>query len=358
MSRETNSMLLRYGINTFWSNSISSPKLLYINDNLNPFFNLILKNYFLQPLKIQYKFNSIYLYVFFYKEERLSFLDKFLTLNKLELSRLLLRKNYSNNTIKNINIIKKKKISLKLVILVARMMVCRILYKIIKNKNIPNILLDNNSINILKYKKIRNIRKNIFCLKKKKKLLFKRKKNLYKLKLINYLLKFKTLGIMCTYLVCFYTYNNYKVIFKSALEKLTSLIKFPFSFKYLRNSLLQQKLYIILLGFSFFKSKIINLYISTIIKKTKNKKHIKNLFSIFQLIKILFEKQFICFSGLKFIISGRLNGKLRKGSFGYKLGSIKLMSYDVFVNYSCDFVYTQYGSFSLKLWICENKINF
>jgi hypothetical protein len=25
-----------------------------------------------------------------------------------------------------------------------------------------------------------------------------------------------------------------------------------------------------------------------------------------------------------------------------------------FVDYSCDYVFTQYGSFSLKLWLCTN----
>jgi hypothetical protein len=31
-----------------------------------------------------------------------------------------------------------------------------------------------------------------------------------------------------------------------------------------------------------------------------------------------------------------------------------LMSFSTFCNYSCDFVYTQYGSFSLKLWLCAH----
>jgi hypothetical protein len=30
------------------------------------------------------------------------------------------------------------------------------------------------------------------------------------------------------------------------------------------------------------------------------------------------------------------------------------MSLYTFCNYSCDIIYTQYGSFSLKLWLCAN----
>jgi ribosomal protein S3 len=69
----------------------------------------------------------------------------------------------------------------------------------------------------------------------------------------------------------------------------------------------------------------------------------------FSSLKTLFKQQVIPLSGLRFKISGRIGGKLRKSVFGYKLGQIQLMSFDSFIDFSCDFVYTQYGSFSLKL---------
>lgn len=92
-----------------------------------------------------------------------------------------------------------------------------------------------------------------------------------------------------------------------------------------------------------------------VIKKTKNKKHIKNLIDFFSGIKIIFEKKIIPISGLKFKIAGRLGGKLRKASFGYTLGYMKLMTFKTYVDYSCDYIYTQYGSFSLKLWLSDQN---
>jgi len=58
MSKETSSTLLRYGINSFWSNSISSSRSLYLPMQLNSYFYLFFKNYFLMPLKIQYNKNK------------------------------------------------------------------------------------------------------------------------------------------------------------------------------------------------------------------------------------------------------------------------------------------------------------
>jgi hypothetical protein len=31
------------------------------------------------------------------------------------------------------------------------------------------------------------------------------------------------------------------------------------------------------------------------------------------------------------------------------------MTFNIFLDYSCDYVYTQFGSFSLKLWLISNS---
>ena len=78
---------------------------------------------------------------------------------------------------------------------------------------------------------------------------------------------------------------------------------------------LKQKLYIISLSFMFFKGSILLHLIHSIVKKTKNKKHIKNLLLFFKEIKILYNMQYISLDSFKFRIAGRLGGKLRKGNF-------------------------------------------
>lgn len=156
------------------------------------------------------------------------------------------------------------------------------------------------------------------------------------------------LGLFCSLLIYLYTNKNIKINLKSITNKTDGILYFPFKFKQ-QNFLFLQKLFIILISFVFAKSSILNNYIDLIVKKTKNKKHIKNLVLFFSNLKILFTKQFVPILGLKFKIAGRLDGKLRKARYSYKLGSLKLLSLQVNVDYSCFPVFTQYGSFSLKL---------
>ena len=111
----------------------------------------------------------------------------------------------------------------------------------------------------------------------------------------------------------------------------------------------------IFLSFFFFKAFILTLYIRTLIQKTKNKKHIQTLIVFFNLLKILFDKQLIPIYGFKFKIAGRLGGKLRKATFGYQLGATSLQTFNIITNYHCDFVFTQFGSFSLKLWFFDSN---
>lgn len=191
-----------------------------------------------------------------------------------------------------------------------------------------------------------------FALKVKK--IFLKKKffvllNICKLNLLNSFLKFKYLELYCSCLSFLYTKQKLVISIISVFEKPFVFYKIPFFFKYLKKSFLKQKLYIINLSFLFLKGRILLHYINSIIKKTKNKKHIKNLLNFFRELKIIFKMQYIPICGFKFRIAGRLGGKLRKGTFFYKLGNLKLLTLITFLDYSFYIVYTIYGVFSLKL---------
>lgn len=336
MSRETNSILLRYGINTFWSSSISTSRSLYSNLQLNSFFDLFLINFFFRPLKIQYSINLIIVYLFYFKNDKLSFLKKYFLWKKIKINSLLCKKKY--NTIISFNkteaIDKSRHLITKLFFLLQKIILTKLFFIIIKNKT---------SVFLIYNKNIVKKRFNILLYKKTK----------IRLKTINIYLKLKRLSLLSSIILSSYLNKSFKIVLRPALKKLLDS-KMPFFFKFLKLDNQKKKIYILLTGLLFNKSNILNLYISTIIKNTKNKKHIKNLIVFLNMIKILFNKQVAPFIGYKFFISGRLNGKLRKGSFGFKLGTLKLMSLDTHVNYSCDIVHTQYGCFSLKSWLFEN----
>lgn len=345
MSRETNSLLLRYGINIFWSSSLFFPQNFFLTLQLNSFFGLVLRNYFFSTLKIQYISNFIILYVFYYKEERFSFIFKFLKLANIQVTKLVLRKNYSLKFSTGKPITNLDALSFIFIGFIRKLFLSFLFYQLLVKfqlffpiKSLVSVCV-RDTIGFLV--KLRT--SQIFFFRN------------WKLQVINFLLKFKWLCLFISSLIFDYTNKKINVVLKSILEHSFVTLRIPFFFKYLRNGVTKQKFYLVLLSFFFFKAKILTSYLALLVKKTKNKKHIKNLIFFFHSLRTLFVKQFICIYGLKFKISGRLGGKLRRSSFGYKLGYSPLMSFKTYVDYSCDFVYTQYGSFSLKLWFCEKN---
>ncbi len=108
MSKKTNSLLLRYGLNVFWSSSISNPNLEY---RMVVFFNLLtffFKYFNLQILKIQHNLQQIFIYVYPYKE-RTNFLVRYI----LYFEKSLLTK-YFLRTVYGLQVLKKTKVILKL----------------------------------------------------------------------------------------------------------------------------------------------------------------------------------------------------------------------------------------------------
>jgi hypothetical protein len=77
---------------------------------------------------------------------------------------------------------------------------------------------------------------------------------------------------------------------------------------------------------------------------------LKNLFEIF--INNKFNSNII---GLKFIINGKLRGKTRSDSKCIQVGQISLQTLDKNIKFSRIHVYTLYGTFGFKFYVCYNK---
>ena len=164
----------------------------------NSFIFLILRNYFLKAFRIQYFSTYINLYVFYFKEDRFSFLYKYLKLKKIILNSLFYRKKYAF-------LLKKKGASkirvakglLKILMLINKLFLLRFFHLLLKKPVFvfyldagyyPILRLKQNMINKVAFKKVKK-KLTTHC-KKKKSLLYK-----YKIKLINSLLKYKLLGL-------------------------------------------------------------------------------------------------------------------------------------------------------------------
>ena len=108
MSKKTNSLLLRYGFNVFWSSSICNPNLEYRNLLFLNLLTFFFKLFNFQILKIQYTLQNIWVYVYSYKE-RHKFLNRYI----LHLEKFLLTK-YFLRTTYGFKFIKKSKLSSKI----------------------------------------------------------------------------------------------------------------------------------------------------------------------------------------------------------------------------------------------------
>jgi ribosomal protein S3 len=55
--------------------------------------------------------------------------------------------------------------------------------------------------------------------------------------------------------------------------------------------------------------------------------------------------------GVKFIVAGRLLGKMRANSSRIQIGAVPTQSVDKYIEFSKLHVYTLYGAFGFKIWV-------
>lgn len=58
-----------------------------------------------------------------------------------------------------------------------------------------------------------------------------------------------------------------------------------------------------------------------------------------------------CLKGVKFIMKGRIHGKLRANSFRFLEGSVPIQTLTANIEFNKTHVYTRYGVFGFKMWI-------
>jgi len=83
------------------------------------------------------------------------------------------------------------------------------------------------------------------------------------------------------------------------------------------------------------------------------KKHNYFLNFLKRALILLVTSNFSSIQGLKVLIKGRLNGKLRAKSRLLLIGKIPLQTINSKISYSTSVSYSLYGTFGFKIWICE-----
>ena len=168
-------------------------------------------------------------------------------------------------------------------------------------------------------------------------------------------LQFKLLGVLFENLLLSHYIRFLKVGINSAINN--SSLDFFFSLtkynQYLTNLLLKsrnRKLYFwIYLFFSIQNTELFTRWVGSLLSRTYQ--HRKKIKFFIQIIHFLFIRKLVNFKGFKIYISGKLNGKMKRSKYGYKMGEIWLNTFNNKINYYYLPLYTKFGIFSLKIWL-------
>lgn len=93
------------------------------------------------------------------------------------------------------------------------------------------------------------------------------------------------------------------------------------------------------------------------------RKHNRFLFFLKHLFQILLDKKELgkisslsSIVGIKFIVNGKLQGKTRADSSCIQIGAVPIQTLDKNIDFSMLHVYTLYGTFGFRIWICRKNI--
>jgi hypothetical protein len=162
-------------------------------------------------------------------------------------------------------------------------------------------------------------------------------------------LRFKKQEIFLEHLVYklyHYTFNIFlnNMLNSLQIEKFSNLMKkkiIPiFKSKDRKYSLL------LFIFFSLKQTELIIRFFGHILLKTK--KHTKNINIFIKKIYLLYLNSIINFKGCKMYISGKLNGKMKRQKYSFKMGDLRINTFKTHLSFFFLPLYTKYGIFSIK----------
>lgn len=92
-------------------------------------------------------------------------------------------------------------------------------------------------------------------------------------------------------------------------------------------------------------------FLGQIFKFIPKKKHGRYLLFIKKIFSLIYNYNSL-FLGLKFLIGGRLKGKLRKKRFFIQTGTVPVQSISKDIEFNRLHIFSKYGVFGFKLWVC------
>jgi len=353
MTKKTNSLIFRFGFTTLWDNKCVNKKTIANIIQLENIIYQELKKKNLKVLSLVHKVKLINVIVYndydilnslkrqviiFYKEK----LNLYQTAEKFGLSKTLI-----------INVIKKESSIQKIhlfnkVSIVTNSMLIELVYikyfltnfffillKFFKQILFLKLKLILKSLNILNIKYFNTYKGSFLKTNLKKKL-----RKIFGLVLIN-LVIFKLENIIFLLASFFVKVNIQNVLTNKGLFITKNLNK------NLKKKNFRLFFYLLFISVNYKKSKLLSDYLVSTIKKSKT--HTKLFKSYVTYIELLFSLNLIKFIGFQLRVTGKLNGKLRKSKYHFRLGKVQLQRINVGLSYTMSISYTKFGVFSIKV---------
>jgi len=166
---------------------------------------------------------------------------------------------------------------------------------------------------------------------------------LSKLRKINGFIYFKVLSLFCEGILFKCVNKKIKIHFNNVWHSKGWFFKKIG--KYINKDLFK----ILFLACVYNNVKIFSDCISLMLRKNKN--HVKVLRQIIRVIETFWQIKQLSIRGIKLKVQGKLNGRMRKSKYNYNIGKVQLQELQVFLNYNMSISYTKFGIMAIKLWL-------
>lgn len=347
MTKKTNSLLFRLGINSLWSSKLSNLHKIFNSFRLEQALcsELVKRKWNILSIKWYSTEIIIQIYSNFslsknFKRNLFNYFKKLKSIKKFS-------EKFSINSVFIINMLKKihvNKIKFKTNLLIQKTNVFSLLFKNWKLKVITKILFHSNYFNWFQINSILSCCKEqlkqdffLFYYCNSKILLFN------KLQKINGFIYFKILSILIENTI----FNVTKTHKDIHLINIWCNNGWIFKFLYKKKGVFLLQL--LFLSCFYNNIKIFSEFIALQLKKNKN--HKKILKQITLIIETFWKKKKINLRGIQLWVSGKLNGKMRKSKYHYTIGKVQLQTLKTFLNYNLAISYTKFGIISIKFWV-------
>lgn len=351
MTKKTNSLLFRLGINSFWTLKNSNFSNIFSTLRLEQGLRNELIKHKWDILSIKWNILEVNIQVYnsfaFSKKTKqkiFRYFQKVKNIKKLS-EKFALNSSFLNNFFKKIRVLKLNSYAQNSEVNFDNFFTLFDKYQKLKKvaKDITYLKsfnwVDVNSTLINSYQ-LESNRKNIH-----RNWNLKRKQLRFKLQKINGFLYFKILGISTENVLFFFTQKHIKVNINNIWHNQ------GWRFKYLVKDKFILKL--LFLSCLYNNTKMFSSFIAIQLKKIKN--HKKVLRKITLIIETFWKNRNLNLRGVQLRVTGKLNGSMRKSKYHYSIGKVQLQTFKTFLNYHMSISYTKFGIISTKFWILHGN---